>query len=63
MRSGEWKYLVTAEGEFLFDVEKDPGEASNLKVQRGDVLARLSAKYGEWERTMLTPVPLDPRDS
>jgi arylsulfatase A-like enzyme len=63
LRSGDWKYLVTADGEFLFDVEKDPGEKSNLKAQRGDVLAQLNAKYADWERAMLPPVPLNPRDS
>jgi len=61
LRSGDWKYLASKDGEFLFDLKNDPGEKNDLKVQHAEVLARLKTKYAAWERTVLPPVPLDPR--
>ncbi len=60
MRSGGWKYLATEEGEFLFDLQRDPGETTDLKARNPDVLKRLKAAYAEWERGVLPPIPLDP---
>jgi arylsulfatase A-like enzyme len=60
LRSGDWKYLATAEdGEHLFDLATDPGEDHDRKAERPKVLAELQRKYAEWEREMLTPIPLD----
>ena len=53
VRSGDLKYLVTAEGEFLFDLAGDPGEKTDLKAQRGDQLAKLKSKC--CTTTMSTP--------
>ena len=61
MRSGDWKYLVADGKEFLFDVRNDPGEKNDLKSQQAGVLAELRQKYAAWERTVLAPIPLDPR--
>ena len=61
MRSGNWKYLVTSDGEYLFDLQNDPGEKQDLKSQRPAVLSDLKQKYAAWESRMLAPVPLDPR--
>jgi len=60
LRSGDWKYLATAEGnEHLFDLTADPGEKHDRKAERPEVLAELQRKYAEWEREMLSPIPLD----
>jgi arylsulfatase A-like enzyme len=60
LRSGDWKYLATAkEGEHLFDLATDPGEKHDRKAERPELLAELRRKYAEWERGMLTPIPLD----
>jgi arylsulfatase A-like enzyme len=60
LRSGDWKYLATAEdGEYLFDLATDRGEKDDRKAERPEVLVRLQRKYKEWEREMLTPIPLD----
>lgn len=59
LRSGDWKYLATAEGEFLFDLETDPGEQNDRKAERPEVLTDLRGKYSAWERAMLTPIPHD----
>ncbi|HUQ82937.1 MAG TPA: sulfatase-like hydrolase/transferase [Gemmatimonadaceae bacterium] len=60
MRSGDWKYLVTDEGEHLFDLQKDRGETSNLAASRGDVLTGLRTKYAAWEKQVLPPIALTP---
>ncbi|MBA3258380.1 MAG: sulfatase-like hydrolase/transferase [Gemmatimonadales bacterium] len=58
LRSGDWKYLTTAEGgRYLFDLASDPGEKRDRKAERPEVLAKLERKYAEWEREMLTPIP------
>jgi arylsulfatase A-like enzyme len=61
LRRGDWKYLVTTEGESLFDLARDPGETSNQASERGDLLAELRGEYAAWEREVLQPIPLDPR--
>jgi arylsulfatase A-like enzyme len=60
LRSGDWKYLATAEaGDYLFDLATDPGERHDRKAERPEVMAELQRKYREWERQMLTPIPLE----
>ncbi len=59
MRDGKWKYLQDEKGnEYLFDLSNDPGEQNNLKDQQQDIFNKLKKKYGEWEKTVLKPVPL-----
>jgi arylsulfatase A-like enzyme len=41
VRDGDWKYLLIAGNEFLFDVVKDPRERANLKVRYKDVFDHL----------------------
>jgi arylsulfatase A-like enzyme len=60
MRSGNWKYLQTEEGEFLFDLASDIGETRDRKADRPDVFAQLTARYTAWEREVLPPLALDP---
>ena len=60
MRSGDWKYLVTTDGEHLFDLSTDIGEKSDVTAAHADVLATLRSRYAIWERDVLPPVPLDP---
>src|SRR5690606_41666890 len=60
MRGGDWKYLATEEGEFLFDLETDPGETRDRKGDQPDLFERFKAVYARWEAQVLEPVPLDP---
>lgn len=60
MRSGDWKYLQTDAGEFLFDLAGDAGEKHDRKAEQPAVLARLKAMYAAWEAQVLAPIPLDP---
>ncbi|MEZ5742711.1 MAG: sulfatase-like hydrolase/transferase [Sphingomonadaceae bacterium] len=56
-RMGQYKYLKIAGNSFLFDVVADPLERGNLKERMPDRFAELSAKWEEWNATML---PHDP---
>jgi arylsulfatase A-like enzyme len=58
MREGRWKYLQDKAGEYLFDVEADPGEKNNLKQSNPGIFKRLQLKYADWEKIVLTPIPL-----
>jgi arylsulfatase A-like enzyme len=60
LRSGNWKYLQTDAGEFLFDLAADAGETLDRKTDQPAVLAQLKARYAAWEREVLAPIPLDP---
>lgn len=61
MRSGDWKYLATEEGEFLFDLASDLGEHVDRSSEAPAEFARLKSLYAEWESEVLPPIPLDPR--
>jgi arylsulfatase A-like enzyme len=60
MRSGDWKYLWTEPGEFLYDLASDPGEHRDLKAAQPALFRQLQAKMAAWEREVLPPIPLDP---
>jgi arylsulfatase A-like enzyme len=60
MRSGDWKYLRTADGESLFDLASDPGEQRDRRADEPAVFAALQRKYAAWEAEVLPPIPLDP---
>jgi arylsulfatase A-like enzyme len=73
VRQGTWKYLRIDKqppagrmrpdtGEFLFDLEADPGEATNLARVHPDVVERLRKLYAEWEAGVPAPIePVPPR--
>jgi len=58
MRSGDWKYLVTKDGAYLFDLASDPGEKHDRRADQATVFSELERKYAAWEQEMLKPVPL-----
>ena len=53
VRSGPFKYIRNNEGkaenEYLFDLDRDPGEKTNLLEARPDDARRLRASLAEWE--------------
>ncbi len=61
LRSGAWKYLRNARGEFLFDLRNDPGEKSDRRASQGAKFAELSSAFQKWEGEMQRVVPLDPK--
>jgi uncharacterized sulfatase len=54
VREGAWKLLCDLDGSRpeLYDLAKDPGEASNLAGSRPDLVARLTAAVLAWHRSM-----------
>lgn len=61
MRSGDWKYLATEDGEYLFDLSSDPGEKQDRKSDAPETMARLVSATAAWEADMLPPIPLERR--
>ncbi|GAA6186227.1 sulfatase-like hydrolase/transferase [Aliiglaciecola sp. NS0011-25] len=64
VRSGKWKYkaafddyyankqMVNLElGEFLYDLEKDPGESQDVSNKFPEVVKQLRAQYQQWAKT------------
>jgi arylsulfatase A-like enzyme len=59
VRSGDWKYFASEDGEFLFDLSRDARERANLAKREPQRLAELRAKYEAWERS----IPAMPPDA
>ena len=58
IRKGEWKYLQDEKGEYLFNLSNDPGEKNDLKADQPAIFNQLKIEYGNWEKTVLQPIPL-----
>ncbi len=56
LRSGDWKYFASEDGEFLFNLAADLRERANLAKREPKRLAELRARYETWERS-LPPLP------
>jgi arylsulfatase A-like enzyme len=56
MRQGSWKLLINADGlnAHLFDLERDPGESTNLATQNPDVVKRMTALVMNWRASWPT---------
>ncbi|MFN3325601.1 MAG: sulfatase [Bryobacteraceae bacterium] len=61
IRSGRWKLLMNPDRSRveLFDIPKDPAEMDNLAARNPKVVAELSSKLLEWQKT-LPKGPVDP---
>ena len=57
-RDGRWKYISYKKGDFLFDLDTDPGEKVDLKEKYPEKFNQLKRKYLLWENSVLKPVPL-----
>ena len=62
MRSGDWKYFVNDDGEFLFDLSKDQRERANLARREAARLAAMRVQFEAWEKTV-PPIPEDAKFS
>jgi arylsulfatase A-like enzyme len=56
VRSGDWKYFASEDGEFLFNLAADARERANLAKREPAKLAELRAKYEAWEKS-IPPIP------
>jgi arylsulfatase A len=50
VRSGDWKLVVDANKEFVFDIRRDISERNDLASRRQDVAQRLRTLLNAWER-------------
>jgi arylsulfatase A-like enzyme len=58
MRSGDWKYFVNDDGEFLFDLSKDQRERANLAKREVARLSQMRERFTAWEKSV-PPIPAD----
>jgi arylsulfatase A-like enzyme len=58
LRAGDWKYLKTEGGEFLFNLADDPGESLDVKMTEGRAFKKLKSAWAKLNSEMLAPVPL-----
>ncbi len=58
VRSGDWKYFASEDGEFLFNLAADARERANYVKREPAKLAELRAKYEAWEQS-IPPMPPD----
>jgi arylsulfatase A-like enzyme len=59
LRKGNWKYLQTKEGEFLFNLKDDPYEDRNEITNNLDKLLELKDEYSKLDNEMLKPILLE----
>lgn len=59
VRDGPWKYVRDANHDFVFDVDRDPGERRDLTRRHPEVARRLRAKLLEWEQMVDTDARRD----
>jgi arylsulfatase A-like enzyme len=59
VRSGDWKYFASEDGEFLFNLAVDARERANHGKREPARLAELRARYEAWERS----IPAIPDDA
>ncbi len=57
VRRGPWKLLFEKQRLFLFDLENDPGERTNLAEAHPDLVLELQARFAAWERNVDRPSP------
>jgi arylsulfatase A-like enzyme len=58
VRSGDWKYFASEDGEFLFNLALDARERANYVKREPAKLAELRTKYEAWEKS-IPPIPPD----
>ena len=59
IRDGKWRYYRGRQGDELYDLSNDPGEARNLAQQHPEVAASLRTKALAWEKALPTPPPIN----
>lgn len=59
LRKGNWKYLSTRDGEFLFNLVDDPYESINLVNSHTNKVSELKKEYSKIDREMLRPIILE----
>ena len=55
VRLGKWKLVKAGEHSWLFDLEKDPGEKTNLAKEKPGILEKLEKALLQWQKEMKPP--------
>jgi len=68
VRDGKWKYhwakddlyavkqhVELEKGEFLYNLENDPAETTNLAAKHPEIINRLKTKYQQWSKNNIAP--------
>jgi len=55
IRVGNWKYLRSAEYEYLFNLQEDPSESNNLLSMHPERVGSLRAQWYEWNDSLQRP--------
>ena len=58
-RSGDWKYLMVDDHEYLFNIPADERERANLASREPERLAKMRAQWESWEKS----IPAIPPDA
>jgi len=58
MRERSWKYFAMEDGEFLYDLARDPRERANFARREPERLTSMRERYAAWEKT-IPPLPAD----
>ncbi len=59
-RVGKWKWVESAAGGGLFDLDADIGETTDLSQQKPEVLEMVRERFAAWKRTMEEAEPRGP---
>jgi hypothetical protein len=59
-RVGKWKWLESAKGSGLYDLDADLGETKDLSKEKPDVLAKVKERWEAWRREMNASEPRGP---
>lgn len=66
VRSGDWKMIVAADYNLLFNLKDDPGETKNVIAAHADLAKALEQKLAAWNAEMKPPgiprKPLNPQE-
>jgi uncharacterized sulfatase len=55
IRKGDWKYLRGANREYLFNMQTDAEEKTNLMAEHPEIAKDLKAELNEWSATLIPP--------
>lgn len=58
VRFGDWKFIMDAKGEYLFNIAADQAEKNNLKDSNKAMADKLKQLLADWEKAVLKPIPL-----
>ena len=59
-RVGRYKWVDSAKGTGLYDLEQDLGESHDLSAERSELLTSIKARFEHWKTTMEAAAPRGP---